>query len=121
MVVYTLMFLPENLHGPHAPALENLVRRRYLLAGGAGTALLLSPRWFHDLMTGIWPAACWGNGHVPSGTTATSLAADAEHAGLGRAHDATELDLDALRSLWDSDPLQLYFDIDEVLTTLRHI
>lgn len=120
-VIYTLTFLPERLHGPHAELLGTLLRHKYLVAGRNGTALLCSPRWFHELLTGLWTETCWGNLHEQTDTSLAGVRAEAERSGLGRGHPCTGIGMGEVAGLWDPDPLQTFFDVDEVVATLERL
>lgn len=117
-VLFTLMFVREDVYGPF-PVVTSTLLRRYLYGAGHGSGLLLAPRWFHELLTVVWPETLWGS--TPKTRSAGDAEAEALRAGLSPARPAAGVDLDALSKLWDPDPLGLYFDLDEVLGTLAHI
>jgi hypothetical protein len=117
-VLFTLMFKCDAYYGPHSELVRTLLER-YRLAGSSGTALLAAPQWFYESMLVLWPRLRWGRQDVLE--TYTEIRAAGLHAGMSPEYMADGVDIDALVLLWDDDPLQLYFGLDDVLPALARL
>ena len=117
-VLFTLVFKCDSYYGAHSELVRTLIER-YQIAGSSGTALLAAPRWFYETMLVLWPNVRWGR-KEPLETLEEVLAAGL-HAGMSREHVADGIDIDSLTLLWDDDPLQLYFGLDDVLPALLRL
>lgn len=117
-VLFTLIFSCDVYYGTHSDLLRTLIER-YQIAGTSGTALLAAPRWFYETMLVLWPSVRWSRkDHLE---TREEIRAAGLHAGLGPEYVADGIDIDALTLLWDDDPLQLYFGLDDVLPALARL
>lgn len=111
-VLFTLAAWPGPLPGPGGLAVTTLLSH-YCVAFGSGASLHVAPRWFHELLE-RWP--------VPGVRDVDDMWKYMPRlAGLGPAFPRTGVDLDELRTLWDSDPSQLYCDLNEVLPALERL
>lgn len=122
-VLFTLTFVLGDRRPAKARILHALVER-YRLAGDK-TALLLTPRWFYEALLMHWPSVCWGSQNPPRGDDSSlseeAIRAAAYHAGMSPEVLAEGVDIEGLKSLWDPDPLQTFFDLREVLLVLDHL
>lgn len=117
-VLFTLMFKCDVYYGTHSELVRTLLER-YRLTGPSGTALLAAPRWFYESMLVLWPRLRWGRQDVME--TYTEIYAAGLHAGMSPAYPADGVDTESLVLLWDDDPLQLYFGLDDVLPALARL
>ena len=122
-VLFTLMFVLGDRRTATSRVLHALVER-YRIAGGE-TALLLAPRWFYEALLVHWPSVCWGSQNPPRGDDSSlseeAIRAAAYHAGMSPEALAEGVDIEGLKSLWDPDPLQTFFDLHEALLVLDHL
>jgi hypothetical protein len=117
-VLFTLMFTCDVYYGEHSELVRTLIER-YRLAGSSGTKLLAAPRWLYETMLVLWPRLRWGRKDVMG--TFEEIRAAGLHAGMSPEYAADGVDIDALILLWDDDPLQLYFGLDNVLPALARL
>jgi hypothetical protein len=117
-VLFTLMFKCDSYYGPQAELIRTLLER-YQLTGSSGTALLAAPRWFYETMLVLWPRLRWGR--KDDLETYTEIRAAGLHAGISPEYAVDGVDIDSLVLLWDDDPLQLYFGLDDVLPALARL
>ena len=117
-VLFTLMFRCDVYYGTHSELVRTLIAR-YQIAWSSGTALLAAPRWFYETMLVLWPSVRWSRKDQLE--TREEIRAAGLHAGLGPEYVADGIDIDALTLLWDDDPLQLYFGLDDVLPALARL
>lgn len=116
LVAFTLANFNSYMLGEDFADIQVLLEHRVVAMSDATHRLVVAPRWTHELFTAFWR-------EIPDWRAVASDVPDGSPViGPGRAVTIEDTEsVDFLRSLWNPDPVEEFFDPAKVIETARLI